>query len=169
MISRVKHLKHVYCILMQNTEMNVSIPAWQEVPDFECLHQKLPLWCLSHFPWVFRLLAMSLWDLHVSSIHAGTDPNIVTALPLFHLLCLFTAASQHLYECQPQSHPQFSLLCATYTTFLLSFSHTPLFTTSLTICDSCLLFEPLRFFIILLAFISCLNYLGNYFSLEGHW
>lgn len=49
---------------------------------------------VSHFPWVFRLLAMSLWDLlHVSSIHAGTGPNIVIALPLFQLLCLFTAAS----------------------------------------------------------------------------
>lgn len=110
--------------------------------------------CLSNCPCDVSLIfrgysgyKLCLWDLHVSSINAGTNPNIVTALPLFHLLCLFTAVSQHLYECQPQSHPQFSLLWATYTTFLLSFSHTPLFTTSLTICDACLLFEPLRFFL----------------------
>lgn len=119
------------------------------------------------FPWVFRLLARSLWGLHASSIHAGTDSNIIIALLLFQLLCLLTAASQHLYHCQPVSPTVFPTLYHLHNLLAFFFSHT-LIPNKPAHCDSYLLFEPVRLFLILLAFISCLNYLGNYFGLKGH-
>lgn len=63
---------------------------------------------------LFRLLAISLSNLHVSSVHTTE-----LVLNLFWLPHLFTAGFQHLYCFQPQSHPLFSLLCITHTSFPL--------------------------------------------------